>query len=637
MHWPQISIVTPSLNQGKYIERTVRSVLLQRYPNLEYILMDGGSTDETMSRLVPYKDRFSFLTSEPDYGQADAIGKGFARSSGEIMAYLSSDGLLAPGTLHVVADFFHNFPTVDFIYSHRCTVDENDRILSYRILPPHHDSLMKRWDFIPQETCFWRRSLFEKAGNIDPDFHFAMDYDLFVRFMHAGSFRRLNRFLGTFRQHSESKTTQLLGIMGRREMLKVREKYGIRPLPSDRYFGMLLSQWINRSGRRFVSAGRTLPGAFPGIGYDYNDVWGGLLRQSEFRLDENEQQSRITEKNKRLFDPICPVTLRFPDRLLFSVATKQNARVRMSDIYLEYVSRTAIILPSLGEYLRRPKDKSFQETVTSAKFANSADSSACRKAAPEMSMIAGELSRQPAKSYRGSIPEEDRTADQILELSRDLVSEKDEVAFLEVGYQTEQLLDELELRTKWKVFGLETTPSPSAAGKGSSARHIVFKARLDEPLGLSKITECFDLIYLRHGIERFDDPRVSLRSLAILLNPRGFLILSTPNLDSERLKLIGPAWAHWNPEEHRFIYSRKSLRVILSLSGFYLTKLCTLTYPDSKLSRLRARDHGDVVATATDENSGLESEQQVVARSNQLLDRRLGKGDLIFAICKKVF
>ena len=86
MQWPRISIVTPSYNQGKYIERTVRSVLLQRYPNLEYILMDGGSTDDTMSRLDPYKDRFSFLTSEPDYGQADAIAKGFARSSGEIMA-----------------------------------------------------------------------------------------------------------------------------------------------------------------------------------------------------------------------------------------------------------------------------------------------------------------------------------------------------------------------------------------------------------------------------------------------------------------------------------------------------------------------------------------------------------------------
>src|SRR5258708_35817193 len=95
MPWPKISIVTPSYNQGKFIERTVRSVLLQRYPNLEYILMDGGSTDDTVERLQPYKDKFSYFVSERHDGQADAIAGGFARSSGRIMAYLHSDHLLA--------------------------------------------------------------------------------------------------------------------------------------------------------------------------------------------------------------------------------------------------------------------------------------------------------------------------------------------------------------------------------------------------------------------------------------------------------------------------------------------------------------------------------------------------------------
>ena len=129
MRWPRITIVTPSYNQGKYIERTVRSVLFQRYPNLDYILMDGGSTDDTVSRLARYKDQFSFFASEPDNGQADAIAKGFARSSGEIMAYLNSDDLLAPGALHFAAKFFEEHPDVDCIYSHRCTVDENDRVV----------------------------------------------------------------------------------------------------------------------------------------------------------------------------------------------------------------------------------------------------------------------------------------------------------------------------------------------------------------------------------------------------------------------------------------------------------------------------------------------------------------------------
>ncbi len=243
--------------------------------------MDGGSTDDTVSCLAPYRDQFSYFVSAPDDGQADAIAKGFARSSGEIMAYLNSDDLLAPDALHFVANYFESHPDVDFIYSHRCTVDENDRVMWYWVLPPHSNSVMKRWDFIPQETCFWRRSLFEKAGNIDPSYHFAMDYDLFVRFMNLGRVRRVNRFLGAFRQHSESKTTQYLGIMGRREMLKVRRKFGIRRLPRDGYFGMLLSLWVNYAGRRYASGARTLPGTFAGLGYDYNDLWGGVLRGPE--------------------------------------------------------------------------------------------------------------------------------------------------------------------------------------------------------------------------------------------------------------------------------------------------------------------------------------------------------------------
>ena len=127
MDWPKISIVTPSYNQGEFIERTVRSVLLQRYPDLEYIVMDGGSTDDTLDRIAPYQEQFSYFVSEPDKGQADAIANGFARSSGEIMAYLNSDDLLAPDALHFVANFFRDNPKIDWIYSHRCTVDDEDR------------------------------------------------------------------------------------------------------------------------------------------------------------------------------------------------------------------------------------------------------------------------------------------------------------------------------------------------------------------------------------------------------------------------------------------------------------------------------------------------------------------------------
>jgi glycosyltransferase involved in cell wall biosynthesis/2-polyprenyl-3-methyl-5-hydroxy-6-metoxy-1,4-benzoquinol methylase len=643
MHWPRITIVTPSYNQGKYIERTVRSVLLQRYPNLDYILMDGGSTDDTVSRLAPYRNRFSFFASEPDNGQADAIAKGFARSSGEIMAYLNSDDLLAPGALQFVATFFEKHSDVDCIYSHRCTVDEDDQVQWYWILPPHSNSLMKRWDFIPQETCFWRRSLFEKAGNIDPSYHFAMDYDLFVRFMNLGRVRRINRFFGAFRQHSESKTTQLLGVLGRREMLKVRQKFGIRRLPHDGFFGMLLSRWISRAGHRFAYSKRSLPGALPGAGYDYNDMWGGVLRYPDVECEQNNQseqdeqnKQKRTKRQKRLpYDPICPVTLAFPDRLLFTITSDRNGGALTSDIYISYKSRTAIILPSIGEHWKKLKSKSLDDQKTGEKSAIDGSSNLYPGASPVKSTMVEEIGRPPLDTDGNSTAGENDEADQILELTRRFVSESEEITFLHVGCATGQLLDALKARTKWKLYGLEACPS--AAAQAISRGHQVFKTTLKEAPGLTEITQGFDLIYLGHRIERFDEPRVNLRGVAVLLNPDGFLVLSTPNLDSEQLRLSGPAWVHWKPEENRYIYSRKSLKRILALTGFQLAKLWTVSHPDSAAPGLKElHGRGAAVSTPGGHPISQNTNQTEVTSPCYLRRNRIGRGDLIFAICKRV-
>ncbi|HEX4343205.1 MAG TPA: glycosyltransferase family 2 protein, partial [Verrucomicrobiae bacterium] len=274
MHRPRISIVTPSYNQAQYIGWTVRSVLHQRYPNLEYILMDGGSTDGTQRVLEPYADRFAHYSSEKDNGQSDAVARGFARSTGQIMAYLNSDDMLAPGALQFVADFFAQHPKVDAIYSHRCTVDDKNKAISYWILPTHSSYLMKRWDLIPQETCFWRRSLFEKCGNIDPQFRFALDYDLFLRYMMVGRFVRVNRFLGAFRYHSTAKTATLLHDVGQSEIRKVREKHGLRIHKGESMLGGVFSLYVQRKGFRYQLQHKSLPGALPGVGYDYDAVWG---------------------------------------------------------------------------------------------------------------------------------------------------------------------------------------------------------------------------------------------------------------------------------------------------------------------------------------------------------------------------
>jgi glycosyltransferase involved in cell wall biosynthesis len=278
---PRISIVTPSYNQAGFITATVRSVFLQRYPNLEYILMDGGSTDGTMQVLSPYMDRFAYVVSERDKGQSDAIQRGLAKSSGQIMGYLNSDDVLAPGALLDVADFFARHPEVDVIYSHRCAINAQGRVAWYWVLPAHSDYLMMRWDLIPQETCFWRRRIFEEAGNIDSSYHFAMDYDLFVRFMRKGArFVRADRFLGAFRQHEQSKTSTLLATVGKEEVQRVWANYGLKAHVSDPWRSSRFMNSAINSGSAYAQSGRQLPGALSGTGYDYDDVWGGLLKDS---------------------------------------------------------------------------------------------------------------------------------------------------------------------------------------------------------------------------------------------------------------------------------------------------------------------------------------------------------------------
>jgi len=208
MNPPSISIVTPSYEQGRFLGRTINSVVSQNYPRLEYFVQDGGSTDATREILERFDDSLSGWVSEPDGGQADAINRGFARTSGEVMAYLNSDDLLLPGSLAYVAGYFSAHPDVDAVYGQRVLIDEHDRQIGVWVLPPHDDQTLTVADYVPQETLFWRRSLWERAGaHIDESFKFAVDWDLLLRFREAGArVVRLPRFLGAFRVHDEQKT-----------------------------------------------------------------------------------------------------------------------------------------------------------------------------------------------------------------------------------------------------------------------------------------------------------------------------------------------------------------------------------------------------------------------------------------------
>jgi glycosyltransferase involved in cell wall biosynthesis len=230
---PRIGIVTPSYNHAKYLGATIESVLSQAYPNLVYFVQDGGSNDGSLELLQSYGDRLRWR-SEPDVGQGDAINRGFAQVDSEIMAYLNSDDTLLPGTLAYVARFFQCHPYVDIVYGHRVNIDQNGQEIARCVLPPHDAEALKWADYIPQETMFWRRRVWDKIGPIDEDLQFALDWDFILR-AQAASFnlQRLPRFLACFRIHARQKTTAMMDV-GNREMFRLRRVHlGYEPEYSE--------------------------------------------------------------------------------------------------------------------------------------------------------------------------------------------------------------------------------------------------------------------------------------------------------------------------------------------------------------------------------------------------------------------
>ncbi len=206
--WPKISLVTPVFNSAKYIEQTIESVLAQRYPNLEYFIVDGGSTDGSLDIIRKYESQLSGWISEPDKGMYDALNKGFARTTGEIMGWISATDMLHAMGLFVVGSVFRDMPhEVEWITG-RPTVFNEEGMTTIVLDVPHWSRfrfLAGANRYIQQESTFWRRSLWEKAGgHVDPSCRNGGDFELWVRFFHHAKLYPVDGLIGGYRVHLDA-------------------------------------------------------------------------------------------------------------------------------------------------------------------------------------------------------------------------------------------------------------------------------------------------------------------------------------------------------------------------------------------------------------------------------------------------
>ncbi|MBK3519932.1 glycosyltransferase family 2 protein [Carboxylicivirga marina] len=211
MDYPKITIVTPSYNQEEFIERTIRSVINQNYPNLEYIIIDGGSTDGSVDIIKKYEKEISYWVSEPDNGQSEAINKGFSRASGILINWLNSDDELYPGTLHLIAAYYLKNSDKHVFYGDRTIVDRDGRIIGINEGPSFKRSEAKFILKIPQETTFFTKELYYKVGGLNNELHYTMDVDLWYRFLELSDFVHIPYFLGAYREHNLSKSVEVFG------------------------------------------------------------------------------------------------------------------------------------------------------------------------------------------------------------------------------------------------------------------------------------------------------------------------------------------------------------------------------------------------------------------------------------------
>jgi len=204
---PLVSIVTPSYNQVQFLEKTIKSVLAQNYPNLEYIIVDGDSTDGSKELIQRYEKEITTWISEPDQGQSDAINKGFNLAKGEIFAWLNSDDLYYPWAIEQAVEYLSNTPEVGMVYGDTDIIDKNGQVIGkFNAQQTDYQRLMRGGVFIPQPAAFWYSDLYRKVGALDTTYYFAMDYDLWVRFANNTEIRYTPQLWSSFRIHGHGKT-----------------------------------------------------------------------------------------------------------------------------------------------------------------------------------------------------------------------------------------------------------------------------------------------------------------------------------------------------------------------------------------------------------------------------------------------
>jgi glycosyltransferase involved in cell wall biosynthesis len=276
---PLVSIVTPSFNSGPFLRDCIESVLSQDYPNIEYIIMDGGSTDETAAILQRYRARIARIHSAPDFGQGQALNRGLSGSKGEILAFLNADDAYLPGAVGQAVRAFAAHPGADVIYGNAYHVGADGSTIAPYPTQDFDREALRRSCYICQPAAFVRREAFERAGAMNPALHYVLDYDLWLRCAAFGTFVRIEPFLAKSRVHAGSKSVSDRKAFYREVFLLLKSHFGYVPYEWVQGYASCL---IDRNDQFFTKPRNTIAAAALAL---LLGVWINIGRPETFFID----------------------------------------------------------------------------------------------------------------------------------------------------------------------------------------------------------------------------------------------------------------------------------------------------------------------------------------------------------------
>ena len=236
-NYPKITVVTPSYNQGQYLEKTIRSVINQNYPNLEYIVMDGGSTDQSVEIIQKYSKYITYWESQPDKGQADAIKRGFDKGTGEIYSWINSDDLLCKNSLFHVAKAYQENKNAGLFYGDSFLINQKDELIrAFLCQQVNYEQLIHGSVSIFQGSTFYVSKAYYKVGGLNDILTYSMEYEILFKIAHLYPIVHLNNFIGCFRKQPLAKSSnEKMVNIGKQEKRKILQDYCYVDVDSPKY------------------------------------------------------------------------------------------------------------------------------------------------------------------------------------------------------------------------------------------------------------------------------------------------------------------------------------------------------------------------------------------------------------------